>query len=88
MASAALARAVEKRVHQKSESAANASKSGVEADAEATKRREASATTGMGVCCCRLAWMECVRSARARMEGGVGRRMEGQARQSAGIAGG
>jgi hypothetical protein len=49
----------------------------VEADAEATKRREASAMVGMGICCCRLAWMERVWSARARMEGGVGRRMEG-----------
>jgi hypothetical protein len=76
-ASAALARAVEKRVHQKSETAASALESGVEADAEATKRREASATAGMGVCCCRLAWMEHLRSARARMEGGVGRGMEG-----------
>jgi hypothetical protein len=46
MASVALARAVEKRVRQKSEMTASASESGVEANAEATKRREASATTG------------------------------------------
>jgi hypothetical protein len=67
MTSVALARAVEKRVHLKSETAASASESGVEADAEATKRREASAMAGT--------------SARARMEGGVGGGWKGQARQ-------
>jgi hypothetical protein len=92
MASAALARVVEKRVHQKSKTTASVSESGVEADAEATKRREASATAG--TCGAReRGWKEGVGrrmegerdggdvwSARARMEGGVGKE-DGRGRQ-------
>lgn len=47
MASAALARVVEKRVHQKSKTTASVSESGVEADAEETERREASSAAGI-----------------------------------------
>jgi hypothetical protein len=99
MASAALARVVEKRVHQKSKTTASVSESGVEADAEATKRREASATAG--TCGARgRGWKEGVGrrmegerdggdvwSARARMEGGVGRRMEGAGKAIGGDCG-
>jgi hypothetical protein len=64
MASAALARAVEKRVHLKSETVVSASERG--GGRHGGNKEEGGERDGGDV-----------RSARARMEGGVGRRMEG-----------